>query len=139
MSSPSFDWSRPREALRYHHPYAGCGYNACEVCLQRDAGEYELAFATYLENGYAGDTNLPCGCMDADELERNDGHATLVDDFAAAFRKPEQRAALSRYVAWLGIPGNAARCTSCEVIVTGGSGRCDNCGHETQPYAAEAA
>ena len=138
MSSPSFDWSRPREALRYHHPAAGCGYNACEVCLQRDAGEVELALQTYFENGYGGDLADPCGCLDQDELAKNEGHATLDADFTAAFGKAEQRAALGRYVAWLGVSGNANRCTSCELIVAGSSGRCDNCGHETLPYAADA-
>lgn len=135
MSTATFDWSRPREALRYHHPAAGCGYNACEVCLQRDAGEYELAMQTYFENGYGGDLAYPCGCLDTEELAKNDGHETLDADFSSAFGKAERTAALSRYVTWLGTPGNANRCTGCEMIVSGGAQRCDNCRAETIPYA----
>jgi len=123
----SFDYSRPREALRYHHPSAGCGYNACALCLMRDAGEYELAFDTYLRDGYAGDTNLPCGCMDADELARNDGHDTLVDDFTAVFRPAERTAAEKRYADWISAGGNADLCRGCGVFLAGGSQSCDNC------------
>ena len=125
--STQFDWSRPREALRYHHPAAGCGYNACELCLLRDAGEYELAFDVYLRDGYAGDTGLPCGCLDTDELERNDGHDTLVDDFAAVFRPAERTAAEKRYSAWISAGGNADLCRGCGLFLSHGSRSCDNC------------
>jgi hypothetical protein len=132
----SFDYSRVATALAYHHPDYGCGYNACEVCLMRESGQTELALHHYLVNGYAGDSGLPCGCVDAEELARNDGHDTLVDDFGAVFRPAEESAATARYAAWLAKPGNADICRSCDTVIAGRSGSCGNCGSaDTVPFA----